>query len=146
MAAAGGVRCAQADGRCARPVPRRGRPCAGVRPDRPAAGLDPAARTGRVITGGLYRPQPPYGAATSLTLRIDDAPEAFAAAYEARLRAAGWNVRRVPPPFDFTFATDLAIEADAPAGGHTLFAVLRHNHAAQFAQLNFWNAPAPRPR
>jgi hypothetical protein len=34
-----------------------------------------------------------------------------AAAYFAHLGAAGYRVRRVPPPFDFTFATDGALDA-----------------------------------
>ena len=51
----------------------------------------PLPASGRVSVAAAYPPQPPYGTAISITL----------------------EVRRVVPPFDFTFATDLALDARA---------------------------------
>jgi hypothetical protein len=104
----------------------------------------PLPDSGRVTTGGSYSPQPPYGAAISLTLVIDVPAEDFAAAYGAKLAAAGYRVRRVPPPFDFTFATDGALDAYDAASGRYVVCVLRHNAKNRFAQITFWEPPAPR--
>ena len=104
----------------------------------------PLPPSGRVTTGGSYPPQPPYGAAISLMLVIDLSAEDFAAAYSEKLTAAGYRVRCIPAPFDFTFATDGALDAYDPASGRYVVCVLRHNAKHRFAQVTFWEPPAPR--
>ncbi|HEY7609470.1 MAG TPA: hypothetical protein VIF14_09580 [Alphaproteobacteria bacterium] len=104
----------------------------------------PLPASGRVSVAGDYAPQPPYGAAISITLVIDEPALDFAAAYSAMLGAAGYRVRRVVPPFDFTFASDAALDAYDPKSGRYVVCVLRHSRAARFAQITFWEAPAPR--
>jgi hypothetical protein len=111
---------------------------------RPLPDWLPLPASGRVSTAGTYPPQPPYGAAVAIMLRIDETPEDFAASYTRALAAAGYQVRRVAAPFDFTFATDGAIEAYDPASGRYVFCVLRHNRQSRFAQITFWEPPAPR--
>jgi len=104
----------------------------------------PLPESGRVSTAGAYPPQPPYGAAVLITLVIAETPEEFLAAYSARLTAAAYQVRRVAPPFDFTFATDGALDAYDHATGRYVYCVVRHTRAARFAQITFWEPPAPR--
>lgn len=104
----------------------------------------PLPPSGRVSTAGAYPPQPPYGAAVTIMLRIDEAPETFAADYMIRLAAAGYRVRRVAPPFDFAIASDGALDAHDPETGRYIVCVLRHNGANRFAQITFWEPPAPR--
>lgn len=101
--------------------------------------------TGRIITSGVYPPQPPYGAAASATLMIDETTEAFAAAYEARLTQADFVVRRLPARFNAAFdEPDLQFEADERRGGHVVYVAFRHTFAARFVQLTFWDPPAPK--
>ncbi len=111
---------------------------------RPLPDWLPLPARGRVTAAGDYKPQPPYGAAISITLVIGETPEEFAAAYSALLSEIGYRVRRVAPPFDFTFATDGALDAYDPSSGRYVFLVLRHNGANRFAQVTFWEPPAPR--
>ena len=59
--------------------------------------------------------------------------------------AAGYAVRPVAPRFNIAFdEPDLQFEADERAGGHVVYIALRHTRAARFAQLTFWDPPAPR--
>ena len=122
-----------------------------------AAGVAPAPMpawavlppNGRVVTSGVYPPQPPYGAAATITYAIDETAEQFAAAYEAQLTAAGYAVRLIPPRFNVAFdEPDLQFEADerngGPMGGHVIYLALRHTRTTRFAQLTFWDPPAPR--
>lgn len=104
----------------------------------------PLPETGRVATASAYASQPPYGAAISLILAIDESAEAFAAAYEAKLTGAGYTVRRLPPPFDFSFTAELALDAYDPKTGRYVFCTLRQSLAAHSAQITFWENPAPR--
>ena len=100
----------------------------------------PLPGTGRVTTAGAYPPQPPYGAAVTIMLAIGEAPEDFAAAYSAQLTAAGYRVRRVRSPFDFTFAADGALDAYDAASGRYVVCVLRHNGTNRFAQITLLGA------
>ena len=106
---------------------------------------------GKVVASGAYPPQPPYGAAATITYAIDETAEEFLAAYGAQLAAADYAVRRVTP-IDLPFnAPDAQFEADerrdgAMGGGHVIYVTLRHVRAARFAQLTFWDPPAPRMR
>jgi hypothetical protein len=67
---------------------------------------------GKVVASGVYPPQPPYGAAATITYAIDETAEEFLAACGAQLAAADYAVRRVTPvdlPFN---APDAQFEAD----------------------------------
>jgi IS30 family transposase len=65
---------------------------------------------------------------------------------------AGYVVRPIPPQFNIAFdEPDLQFEADertgstgSPGGGHVIYIALRHTRTARFAQLTFWDPPAPR--
>ena len=109
---------------------------------------------GKVVASGVYPPQPPYGAAAVITYAIDATAEEFIAAYGAQLASAGYAVRRVTP-LDLPFnAPEAQFEADeradipggGPGGGHVIYVTLRHVQTARFAQLTFWDPPAPRMR
>lgn len=109
----------------------------------------PLPAHGRVVTAGRYPPQPPYGAAASVTIMTDQTAAEFAAAYRARLELAGFTVRVVPPRFNIIFdEPELLLEAieAAPrlAGGHVIYVALRRTQAGQFAQITCWDPPAPR--
>ena len=109
----------------------------------------PLPDSGYVVTAGVYPPQPPYGAAATLTLKTDLTAEAFAAAYRSRLERAGFAVRTVPPGFNVTFDNpDLILEAietaSTPLGAHTIYVALRRTRAGRFAQITAWDPPAPR--
>ena len=116
---------------------------AGVSAPMPAWAILPPG--GRVVTSGVYPPQPPYGAAATITYAIAETAEQFAAAYTAQLAAAGYAVRRIPPQFNIAFdEPDLQFEADERSGGHVVYVSLRHSGTTRFAQLTFWDPPAPR--
>lgn len=105
--------------------------------------LPPGER--RVVASGVYPPQPPYGSAATITYAIDATAEQFAAAYAAQLTAAGYTVRPIPPRFNIAFdEPDLQFEADEQSGGHVIYFALRHTRTTRFAQLTFWDPPAPR--
>jgi hypothetical protein len=104
----------------------------------------PLPGAGRVVTASAAPPQPPYGSSVTLILAIDETAEAFAAAYAARLAAAGYAVRRVPAPFDFSFTGELALDAYDAKTGRYVVCVLRRAGSARTAQITFWDAPAPR--
>jgi hypothetical protein len=100
---------------------------------------------GQVVASGVYPPQPPYGSAATITYAIAETAEEFAAAYGAQLAAAGYTVRPIPPRFNIAFdEPDLQFEAEEQSGGHVIYLALRHTRTARFAQLTFWDAPAPR--
>ena len=105
---------------------------------------------GKVVASGVYPPQPPYGSAAVIIYAIDATAEEFIAAYGAQLASAGYAVRRVTP-LDLPFnAPEAQFEADErphiPGGGHVIYVTLRHVQTARFAQLTFWDPPAPRMR
>jgi hypothetical protein len=105
--------------------------------------LPPGER--EVVASGVYPPQPPYGAAATITYAIAETAEEFAAAYGAQLTAAGYAVRPIPPRFNIAFdEPDLQFEADERSGGHVIYLALRHTRTTRFAQLTFWAPPAPR--
>jgi len=101
----------------------------------------------KVVAAGTYPPQPPYGAAATITYLLPETGEQFVAAYRAQLTAAGYAIRRVTP-LDVFDVPDLQLEADeqggGPGGGHVVYITLRHTWAGSFAQLTFWAPPAPR--
>lgn len=105
----------------------------------------------KVVAAGTYPPQPPYGAAATITYLLQETGEQFVAAYRAQLAAAGYAIRRVTPR-DLFQVPDLQLEADeqgagptgGAGGGHVIYITLRHTWAGSFAQLTFWAPPAPR--
>jgi hypothetical protein len=102
----------------------------------------PLPESGSVISAGLYPPQPPFGAAATVTLEIDNSAEAFLTAYQSRLDQAGFSMRRLPTPFNLIIdRPDALFEADERQGGHVIYITMR---ATRFAQLTFWEPPAPR--
>jgi len=105
----------------------------------------PLPESGTVIAAGLYAPQPPYGAAATVTLIVEGSEADFTAAYGRQLEQAGFSVRRIPTAFSvLLFAlADVQFEADERVGGHVVYITMRHSWAARFAQLTFWNPPAP---
>lgn len=126
----------------------RDQPQPKLRLTRPLPAWIPLPDTGYVVTAGLYPPQPPYGAAATLTLKTDLTAETFAAAYRSRLEQAGFAVRGVPAGFNIAFdAPDLQLEAietsAGPLGAHVIYVALRHTRAGQFAQITGWEPPAP---
>jgi hypothetical protein len=123
-------------------------PAAGLNAPMPAWAILPAGDR-RVVAAGVYPPQPPYGAAATITYILEETAEQFAAAYGARLTAAGYAVRRIPPRFNIAFdEPDLQFEAaeqtSVPGGGRVIYVSLRHSRTTRFAQLTFWEPPAPR--
>ena len=104
----------------------------------------PLPESGRVDRAAATVPQPPYGASITLMLRIDEGADAFATSYAARLAAAGYAVRRRPPPFDMSFTGELALDAFHAGTGRYVVCVLRRSGAVRSAQITFWEPPAPR--
>ena len=102
----------------------------------------PLPDRGIVLGAGLYPPQPPFGPAASMMIRLEESQGEFAAAYEKRLIDAGFAMRRIPsPPNLIIDAPDACYEADERMGGRTIYITLRAKH---YVQLTFWDVPAPR--
>jgi hypothetical protein len=97
-----------------------------------------------MMTSGTYPPQPPYGIAAVATYEIDGSADGFVASYCAQLDAAGYAVRPVSVPNLIIDAPDLQLEADQRDGARTIYITLRSGFGRRFAQLTFWDAPAPR--
>lgn len=101
----------------------------------------PLPKRGRAIGAGLYPPQPPWGAAAVVMLRIEEPADVFVSAYRRRLDEAGFAMHQIPiPPNLFVDAADSAFEADERRGGHVVYVTMRRAH---YAQLTFWSPPAP---
>jgi len=112
---------------------------------RPLPGWLPLPDEGRVIGAGTYPPQPPYGVAAVVMLKLSDSDEAFVAAYKKRLGEKGFAMRRIPiQPNLIIDAPTAQYEADERQGGRTIYITMRGTYAARFAQLTFWDVPAPR--
>jgi hypothetical protein len=104
----------------------------------------PLPDSGTVTGAGVYRPQPPYGAAAVVMLKMDRPAAAFVAAYARRLAAAGFPMRRIPNPpnlvIDAPWATYEAVDRKS---GNAVFVTIRSLWEPHFAQLTFWNPPVP---
>jgi hypothetical protein len=102
----------------------------------------PLPEKGLVLGAGLYPPQPPYGAAASMMLKLSESQSTFVGSYRRRLEQAGFSWRHLPTPFNLIVdRPDDQFEADGKNGTHVVFIVLR---AKEYAQLTFWDAPVPR--
>jgi hypothetical protein len=102
----------------------------------------PLPDRGLVIGAGIYPPQPPFGAAAVVMLKLDESQEAFAASYAKQLEHDGFSVRRLPTPFNLIVdRPDGQFEANERKSGRAIYVTLRATH---FAQLTFWDSPAPR--
>ena len=109
---------------------------------KPLPGWVPLPDKGMVIGAGVYPAQRPYGASAVVMLQLDGSEEAFTASYRNRLARAGFSMRQLPEPFNLIVdRPDALFEADERNGGHTVYITLRAKH---FAQLTFWDPPAPR--
>jgi diphthamide synthase (EF-2-diphthine--ammonia ligase) len=104
----------------------------------------PLPESGTVTGAGVYRPQPPWGAASVVMLKMDRPAAAFVAAYGKRLAASGFPLRRIPNPpnlvIDAPWATYEAVDRKS---GNTVFVTIRSFWEPHFAQLTFWNPPVP---
>lgn len=120
-------------------------PALGLR--RPLPAWLPLPETGWVIAAGAYPPQPPFGASATILLRLEQSSDGFVASYRTRLAHAGFALRSNEVllhrgPFDPML--EQAFEADAKPGGPTIYIAIRGRPGREFAQLTFWNPPAPR--
>jgi len=105
----------------------------------------PLPERGEVTGAEVVRPQPPYGAAAVLMVRIDESFPAFVAAYRARLAERGFRLEQIRNPPNLIIDAPVATyEADEQDGGHAVFVTLRGAAAARYAQLTIWTAPVPR--
>jgi hypothetical protein len=104
----------------------------------------PLPDNGEAVGAGVYPPQPPYGAAAVVMLKLDRSAAAFVAAYGKRLAAAGFPLRRIPNPpnlvIDAPWATYAARDAKT---GNMVFVTIRSFWEPHYAQLTFWNPPVP---
>jgi hypothetical protein len=109
----------------------------------PLPGWIPLPEKGFVLGAGQYRPRPPFGAAASVMLKLDESQQSFVVSYRKRLEQAGFGWRHLPTPFNLVIdRPDDQFEADdGQHGGRAIYIVLR---AKEYAQLTFWSAPAPR--
>jgi hypothetical protein len=102
----------------------------------------PLPDRGLVVGAGTYPPQPPFGAAATVMLKLDESQKEFTTSYLKQLERAGFSVRHLPPPFNLIVdRPDDQFEADERKGARAIYITLRATH---FAQLTFWDSPAPR--
>ena len=105
----------------------------------------PLPPQGTVIGAEVVRPQPPYGAAAELMLRLDtESYDGFIVAYRAVLDRRGFSMRAAPEPSNVGIDRPVATyEADETQGGHVVYVTLRGAARQRYAQLTFWSPPAP---
>lgn len=107
----------------------------------------PLPQTAYVSGAELFPPHLPYGPGAVIVLRYDETQAQFVVNYRHRLERAGFAMRRIPILFHLVIdKPDAAYEADEKNGGHVGYIVLRHAWKARFAQLTFYEPPAPRLR
>ena len=95
-----------------------------------------------ILSGGVFEATPQYGAGGALDLAVDGDGAALLAAWESRLAAAGFTVRRTTNPADPLFDIEATLEAEHPAAGRRLRLLLRRAGLGSLAQLAYWE-PAP---
>ena len=106
----------------------------------------PLPPRGTAVGAEVVRPQPPYGAAAELMLRLDsDSFDAFTATYRDVLERRGFTMRALPEPPNLGVDRPVAsYEADEAQGGHVVYVTLRGDSRSRYVQLTFWSPPAPR--
>lgn len=99
-----------------------------------------------ILSGGVFEPTPQHGAAGGLDLAVDGDGAALLAAWESRLAAAGFTVRRTANPADPLFDIEATLEAEHPAAGRRLRILLRRaGLGSRLAQLAYWEPFPPAP-
>jgi hypothetical protein len=99
-----------------------------------------------ILSGGVFEATPQHGAAGGLDLAVGGDGKALFAAWEARLAAAGFAVRRTTDPADPLFDIEATLEAEHPATGRRLRLLLRRaGLGSRLAQLSFWEPVPPLP-
>jgi len=105
----------------------------------------PLPESGYVTGAERFPPQPPYGPGAVVVLRYDETQAQFVANYRHRLARAGFAMRAIPNLFHLVIdKPDAVYEADEENGGRVGYIVLRHAWKGRFAQLTFYESPAPR--
>jgi hypothetical protein len=98
-----------------------------------------------ILSGGVFEVTPRHGAAGGLDLAVGGDGSALLAAWEARLAASGFTVRRTTNPADPLFDIEATLEAEHSATGRRLRILLRRaGLGSRLAQLSFWE-PVPPP-
>jgi hypothetical protein len=140
----------QLPSRTAVPLAETGVPIAELAKGKPFAGIGllaplptwlPLPKKGRAISGGVYPPQPPFGAASVIVLAIDEPIDEFLGSYARILESAGFTLSRLPNPAIPTDMAEARYEATNATRSRYVFVTLRQSW---FVQLTFWDAPVPR--
>ncbi|MGE0120810.1 MAG: hypothetical protein AB7S71_19950 [Dongiaceae bacterium] len=98
-----------------------------------------------ILSGGAFEPTPQHGAGGALDLAVEGDGAAMLAAWESRLAAAGFTVRRTANPADTLFDIEATLEAEHPAAGRRLRLLLRRAGLGSLAQLSYWEPTPPAP-
>ena len=101
---------------------------------------DGGTATGAEITP----PQPPYGAAAVLMLKIDSDYPTFQAAYARRLAEHGFTLNPIPIQPNLGVDRPVAqFEAPEKNGAHVIYVTYRGGASTRYVQLTYWTTPAP---
>ena len=103
----------------------------------------PLPETGRAIGAGAYPPQPPYGAAFSMMVALDEAPDDFIDRYRRRLAVAGFKLQTAPNPMIPTDVAKARFKATNEQGTRHVFLALRQTWTGWFMQITFWDGLVP---
>ena len=135
------------------PPPPKGVPVGEIAKGRPApqiglAGAFPAwaplPDDGTAIGAETVPPQPPYGDAAVLMLKIDSDYPTFQAAYARRLAERGFTLNPVPIQPNLGVDRPAAqFEAPEKNGAHVIYVTYRGGASTRYVQLTYWTTPAP---
>jgi hypothetical protein len=92
----------------------------------------------RIAGGAVFDDTPTRSGGGSVEIAAGDDGQALFAAWEARLRAAGYLVARRADPTDRLFAIEAGLMAEQPATGRRLQLLLRSIGPTRAAQFSFW--------
>jgi hypothetical protein len=98
-----------------------------------------------ILSGGVFEATPQHGAAGGLDLAVEGDGAAMLAAWESRLAAAGFTVRRTANPADALFDIEATLEAEHPTTDRRLRLLLRSTGLGRLAQLSYWEPAPPAP-
>ena len=124
----------------------QGRPAPSIGLLVPAAGVGAAARDGACHwRRGAYPPQPPYGAAFSMMVALDEAPDDFImTGHRRRLAVAGFKLQTAPNPMIPTDVAKARFKATNAAWGPvTYFLRCARRGTGWFMQITFWDGLVP---
>lgn len=95
---------------------------------------------GNVLGASVFPSRPHYGSGATVVIKIDGTQNAFVASYEHDLARRGFFLRRITTPVNMIVTSERAqLEADDYKTGRAIFITL----LGSYAQLMFWDAPAP---